>query len=249
MDFTNKFSWIAIFSALSFLFCLASVSSAGEEEYIIEKKAVYRVPPEGKRQKIKDVEIKKAAKGAILWFAVDPDINEAMAGSESRIYFFDAQEKPLYFLSFEYAGILRDIFFSPDGKQMALDAGTGVVGDLTLYDFEGSERKASFRGLSAPVWLDSQRFVFTMDEPDAEARLSATDYAGWASVVVYDTATGKIVPVMKATETKNYMLDSVDLAKGKLQVTETSVKSKEDWADGDKYRGKKISVAIPPATR
>jgi hypothetical protein len=221
------------------------MSSAAEEKYILEKKVVYRVNAEGKRQKIDDISIMTGAKGAILWFAVDKYINEAMEGSQSGIYFFEDKEKPLFFLPYEGAGTVADILFSPDGKQIVLDDGTWIVRQFILYDFKKTEKKASLRGMSRLMWLDSSRLAFTFDEPDAEQRTSTTDFDAWTSVVVYDTIAEKIIPVIKATETKNYRLDGADLDKGELRLTETSVNNKKDWADPEKHEVKEITVKMP----
>jgi hypothetical protein len=228
------------------------VSFAAEEKYVLEKGTVHRVRADGKRQRIEDVhvmasEIDGGAKGSISWFAVDPDENDAMQGSKSGIYFFDEKNKPLFFMPFEYATMIGGIFFSDDGKQMLLDVGTWVVRNYILYDFKGTKGKTSFMGMTDPIWLDPHRFAFTMVEPDAEPRPSETDFDGWTSVVVYDTAIEEVVPVIQATETKNYLLTGVNWEKDELEITETSVKNEADWVDHEKHQNKKITAPFPAA--
>ena len=252
VNFTKRFSWVIVFCAVFVLFCFPVESYAAGEKYVLEKGTVHRVKSDGKRQKIEDVDIRSfeingGAGGGIFWFCVDPNENEAMKGSEIGIYFFDENEKPLFFMPYEDAWIVGDIIFSDDGKQMVLDVGTWVVRGLTLYDFKATEEKASFTGMSGLIWLDPYRFAFTMVEQDAEPRISATDFDGWTSVMVYDTAIKELVPVIKATETANYMLTGVDREKDELQMTETSVKTKMDWADYEKYEDKEIVAQIPAA--
>jgi hypothetical protein len=251
MKFVKKFSWkIGFLAALVSFCCFAAF--AAEEKYVLEKETVYRVKSDGKRQKIEDAGImafgiEGGAKGGIFWFAVDPEANESMKGSKGGIYFFDDKDKFLWFLPYDDAATVSNILFSPDGKQMVLDAGTWVIRDYILHNFKETEEKASFTGTSEPIWIDAHRFAFTMVESDAEPRPSATDFDGWTSVVVYDTAAKEIVQVTKATETKNYALTEVDWDKEELRITETSVKNKADWADMEKQEDRELTVPFPPA--
>ena len=255
MSFARKFTWAFVFCAVAVLFCFVAESRAAQkkqEKYVLEKETIYRVKADGKRQKIEDVDvmafgINGGADGGIFWFIVDPEANEAMKGSKSGIYFFDDKDKPLFFLPYEDASMVSNIIFSPDGKQMVLDEGSWVVRDYSLFDFKKTEGKATFTGMTEPIWLDPHRFAFTMVESDAEPRPSATDFDGWTSVVVYDTAVEEIVPVMKATKTKNYMLTGADWDNDELQITETSVKKWEDWGDPEKHQDKEITEPFPAA--
>ena len=253
MKFEEKFSWKIGFFAVLVSFCFAAfVAAAEEEKYVLEKETVYRVKSDGKRQKIEDASImafgsEGGAKGGIFWFAVDPEANESMEGSKGGIYFFDDKDKFLWFLPYDDAAQVSNILFSPDGKQMVLNAGTWIIRDYVLHNFKETKEKASFTGTSEPTWLDANRFAFTMVESDVEPRPSESDFDGWTSVVVYDTVAKEIVPVMKATETKNYELTEVDWDKDELHITETSVKNKADWADTEKRENKELTVPFPPA--
>jgi len=219
VSFTKK--WSVVFCVMAILFCSAVSSFAAEEKYILEKETVYRVNAEGKRQKIEDVnvvpfEFEKGVKSG-AWFAVDSEMNDAMEGSENGIYFFDDKDEPLFFLPFGDASYVSGIIFSPDGRQILLDTGTWVVRHYILYDFKKTKEKASFSGMDNPIWIDPSRFAFTMVEPDAEPRPSATDFDGWTSVVVYDTAAKKIV------------------------------KTKADWANPEKFLNKELTAPFPAA--
>ena len=250
MSFTKK--WAVAICAMFVLFSVTRESFADTEKYILEKEAVYRVKDDGTRLKIEDVNImavgiNAGADGGIFWFGVDPNTNEAMEGSASGIYFFDDKEKPLFYMPYEDAGMVGGIFFNNDCTQMVLDMGTWVVRDLILYDFKGTEAKSSFTGMGDPVWIDNHRFAFSMVDSEAEPRPAATDYTGWTSVVVYDSAVKETVQVMKATEVKDYTLNGVDWDKNELRITETSVASKADWADPEKQQDKEITVPFPAA--
>ncbi len=247
MNSARKFSWKVVCCTLLALLCLAATAFAAKETYVLEKETVYRVAPDGTRQKIENVDVMPAENVGIFWVAVDPENNEEMKGSEGGIYFFDDKDQPLFFLPYEDAATVGNIFFSPDGKQMVMDTGTWVVRDLFLYDFKATEAKATLTGMYDPIWLDPHRFAFTMVESDKEPRPVESDFDGWTSIVVYDTAVAQIVPVIEATETQNYLLTGADLDKGELKVTETSVKQKADWADLDKQEDKEISVPLPAA--
>ena len=252
VNYTKKFSWIVVFCAVLVLFCFAADSFAAAEKYVLEEGEVFRVKSDGKRQKIEDVGITEAglnggAGGSIYWFSVDPNENEAMEGSESGIYFFDANGKPLFYMPYEDAGMVGSVLFSNDGKQIVLDVGTWVVREFILFDFKNTKVKTSFTGMGELVWLDDYRFAFAMVEPDAEPRQSATDFDGWTSIMVYDTAIKELTPIIKATETANYTIIGVVREKEELIVTETSVKTKQEWADYEKYQEKEISVPFPAA--
>ena len=41
------------------------------------------------------------------------------------------------------------------------------------------------------------------------------------------------------------MLDGADLGKGELRIAETSVRTKNDWADYERYQEKEITVKAP----
>ena len=251
MSCAKRFSWRVIFCASLLLLCFAASAFAAGDSYVLEDGKVFRVDSAGQRKQIETVDVMASALGdgkGISWFAVDPNVNEEeMAGSESGVYFFDYKDDLLFFMPFEDAGIIGNIFFSPDGKQMVMDTGTWVVRDFMLYNFKETKEKISLTGMGDPIWIDAHRFAFTYVEPDAEPRPSETDFDGWLSIVVYDTAINEMVPVMKATETQNYYLDDADIEKGELNITETSVKAKADWADMDKQEDKEISVPFPAA--
>ncbi|MCL2029151.1 MAG: hypothetical protein FWG97_01875 [Deltaproteobacteria bacterium] len=250
---------IAVFLVMSALAVSSATSVADEgksfaaqEKYTLEKETVYRVKADGKRVEIEDANVTMVgtnggADGTIFWFIVDPNVNEAMEGSESGIYFFGDEDNLLFFMPYEDADMLNGIYFNENCKQMVLEAGTWVVQSYFLYDFKKTEKKASFRGTTGPIWIDPHRFAFTMVEPDVEPRPSGTDFDGGTSVVVYDTAVEETVPVMKATETINYELTDVDRNNYELQITETSVKTKEDWADPKKHQEKKLTAPFPAA--
>ena len=219
---------------------------AADEEFFLENKVVYRKRANEKPEKIEEANVNITAldNKTILWFVANPEVMEC---SRMGIYFFDDEEIPLFFLPHDFAFWVNDVvIFSPDGKQMVVGYGTTVVWSYDLYDFKKIEKKASFDGMTRPRWLDSHRFALTMVEPDAEPpRDNGSEFNGWTSVVVYDTETGKITPVMKATETQDYMLVGADLGKGELRISETSVRTKDDWPDYKKYQKKEITVKAP----
>jgi hypothetical protein len=247
---TNKLSLAVITCIISFYLCFAASSYAVEDKYVLEKETVYRVSVDGKRQKIEDIdilvsEIEGDTTERIFWFSVDSAENDSMKGSKSGIYFFDEKDNLHFFLPNEHPSMVSEILFSPFGEQMVLDSGTGVIREFALYDFKDTKKKASLRGMSSLVWIDQHRFVFTMDEPNVKSRVSATDYDGWSSVVVYNTVTGEITPVMTATKTRNYWLEVVNWCNRELHIAETSVENEQDWSDGEKYRENKITMPFP----
>jgi hypothetical protein len=256
MMFSNfsKF-FLRSFAVCTVLFVLlaAGTALAAEDTYVLEGESVYRVRG-AKKTLIEEAEIMAhgingGADGGIFWFAVDPVAYESMANTKGGIYFFDEKGKSLKVLPYEDAAMVSNIYFSDDGKQMVLDEGTWVVRDFSLYDFKSLKKKAEFTGMDSIFWLDNSRFAFTLVEPDAEPRPSATDFDGWTSVVVFDTLDGQntTIPVMKATETKNYLLTGVDSEEQEFQITESSVKNKADWADMEKVTEKELSVPYPAA--
>jgi len=222
----------------------AACSDSAEEKYILENRVIYRVKADGQRRKIDSFNVRASADGTILWFSVYDDMQEATCGSESGVYFFDDKEQPLFYLPWVGAGVVADIYFSPDNKQMVLDGGTWVIREFILYDFNKTEVKAEFRGLDSLIWLDSHRFAFTLPEPNEPRRPTPYDPDDWRSVVVYDTATKTIIPVIKAIETRDYTLVDADLSKGTLQIIERSVKNIEDWAESE-YQEKEITLKAP----
>ena len=126
--------------------------------------------------------------------------------------------------------------------------GADVSQEVTLYDFVGFKKKATFRAIGSATWIDHARFVFTKEDRSKGPRgASAPHQEGWVSVVVYDTAIEEEVPVMEATATKDYLLDGIDYEEGTMTIIERSVKDVKDWNDEQKVQDNVITAPFPAA--
>ncbi|MBL3592324.1 MAG: hypothetical protein JMJ93_02300 [Synergistaceae bacterium] len=218
------------------------------QEYVLEKGQVYRVGPGGEKILLEDEEpgLSATNRGIYSWVLVDPELSEAMKGSTSGIYFFDEKEYPLGFLPFEGAAYC-DVAFSPDGEMIAVNFGTDMTQDILLYQFDGFEKKATFRGLGSAAWIDAFRFVFTRDDASKGPRSDGLGQEGWISVVIYDAAMGEEIVIKEATETEDYLLCGVNVDEETLEILGRSVKTEEDWKDEEKIEDVEIVVPIPAA--
>jgi hypothetical protein len=244
----RKALW-TLLGALLGMGALVGVALAAQETYELRDGGIYRVDAAGKATLVKDMEPGRFGtdKGVYAWIIVDGELSEAMVGSEKGFYFFDEGEKPLGFLPFDGAGFC-DISFSSDAAQMIVNFGADVSQEVTLYDFVGFKKKATFRAIGSATWIDHARFVFTKEDRSKGPRgASAPHQEGWVSVVVYDTAIEEEVPVMEATATKDYQLDGIDYEEGTMTIIERSVKDVKDWNDEQKVRDNVITAPFPAA--
>jgi hypothetical protein len=234
----------------------ASLAGGSGETYAIDSKGkdtkVYRVTPGGERVEIEmpkgedpAVTAKLGNTGGITWLRVD-DRHEGMEDSRLGVYLFGENDNLLSFLPSEarpYA-----IIFAPDMKHALLLSQWDYRSYSSAVDLYGSaEKKASFGFLGGDVqWMDSDRFVFTMLEPDKTRapRPGGEANKNWTSVAVMDTD-GKLSRLMAATETKNYMFGDVYMDEKKLTIYETTVKDKKDWADTEKQNVEELTVPFP----
>lgn len=186
----------------------AAGAFAAEESYILKEGRVYRVSA-GKETLLEDEEPGRNStdKGLYSWILVDPELNEAMKGSESGIYFFLGEDGKLAgFMPLEAAGF-SELQFSPDGEKFLVSWGADAVQELSLYVFDGFVRKALFTALGPCAWLDPHRFVFTRDETGKGSRGKAVEQQeGWLSVALYDSALKELTVLREATETQDYII-------------------------------------------
>ncbi len=222
---------------------------AGQEAYMLEDEKVYRVYSDGNRELLEEEFPGQCAteRGLFFWVVVDPELSEAMEGSEKGIYFFDEGENPRGFLPFEGAAYCS-VLFSPDGERFLLSCGTSVSQEISLYTFEDLQKKNSFQAIGFVEWIDFARFVFSLDDAAKGRRGDAMDQQeGWLSVMLYDTLMEELFPVMEATETKDYMYISVDAEKDEIWILERSVENVEGWNDENAIEDRELSVPIPAA--
>ncbi len=222
---------------------------ADQEAYVLEDEKIYRVYADGNRELLEEEFPGQCGteQGLFFWVVVDPELSEAMEGSERGIYFFDEQENPRGFLPFEgasYCGVL----FSPDGERFLLSCGTSVSQEISLYTFEDLQKKNSFQAVGFVEWIDFARFAFTQDDVAKGRRGDALDQQeGWLSVMVYDCFMEELFLVQEATETQDYMLIGIDVEQDALHILERSVENVEGWNDENAIEDRELSVPIPAA--
>jgi len=222
---------------------------ADQETYVLEDEKIYRVYADGNRELLEEEFPGQCGteQGLFFWVVVDPELSEAMEGSERGIYFFDEQENPRGFLPFEGASYCS-VLFSPDGERFLLSCGTSVSQEISLYTFEDLQKKNSFQAVGFVEWIDFARFVFSLDDIAKGRRGDAMDQQeGWLSVVVYDTLMEELFPVAEATETKDYMYITMDVEEDEILILERSVERVEDWDDENAIEDREFSVPIPAA--
>ncbi len=237
---------LCIFGMILFI---PSAVLAGQETYILDHDMVYRVDADGNRALLEEEQPGQYAteKGLYSWILVDPELSDAMEGSESGIYFFDESETSLGFLPFQGAAYCA-IAFSPDGERFLVSFGTDVSQEIILYNLEGFEKKISFNGSGFAEWIDFARFAFTLDDATKGPRSKALDQQkGWLSVAVYDSLMEELFSVMEATETQDYMLIGANTESDMLEILERSVENARNWNEEEKIQEREISVPIPAA--
>ena len=253
MEYAAKFSRVMF--VLAAVILLTAAAAAAEETYVIDSKGesvrVFRVSADGKRLEIEGQYVGVSGEeSGVFWLHVDGGKygRNEMTGSQSGIYFFDQHDKPLWFLPYEEE--VNDVSFSPGLKHVLIVKSGLVVSDLTLFSFGDAAKKASFESLTGPYWIDENRFASDMVEPDKGLRPmppdSLEDFEGWSSIVICG-AEGKITRLFEATETKNYMLYSVDMDEKTFLIYEITVKSEQDWADWEKWLQEELTVPFPEA--
>ena len=231
------------------VFLFGSAAFADQETYTLEGDMIYRIDKGGERTLLKEEQPGRSAtdSGVFSWILVDPELSDAMAGSESGIYFFDESGMFWDFLPLEGAAYC-DVSFSPDGERFLISRGTDVSQTLFLYTFADMKRQVVLDIVAPAVWMDFARFVFTLDDGEKGRRGDALDQQkGWLSVMVYDTLMEEVFPVAEATETTDYMLLGIDFESGNLEIGERSVEDVEDWNHEEKILDRNISVPMPAA--
>jgi len=253
MLLVKKFLVSIVVLVMGLFFGLAASGAGFEpEKYVVDEGLLFSIDSQGKKTQFEGAEVVevKGDFGTRYWLAGDPNANGANEGLykgwTSGIYFFGADGKFISCLEYEDAQ-MSYVNFSPDGAQFTLDTGTYVDRDYKLYSFDSLELKKSFYGVSTLEWLDPVRMTFTIIDKDKKERAKDYDIPGWLSVVVYDTAAEALETVAAATETEDFMLESVDQEAGDLVITKISVKSQKDWADEKKRKNEQIRVPIPAA--
>lgn len=231
------------------IFILSAAACAEVGDYILKDGKIYRV--DGKKETLlEDDEPGRARTDAGLysWILVDPELSEGMKNSKPGIYFFIGEdEKPLAFLPIEQAGACM-IEFSPSGEKLLISRGVEFWQDLILYFVENGKfvKKKSFISAAHSFWIDPHRFIFTSIDKDKGPRTKEED-DWWNSPALYDTVENDLVILKNATETKNYFITGYDYETGVIDITESSVKNKNDWSDPDKIEYKEITVETPAA--
>ena len=245
---------IMVLLGVSFVSAFAGTCAAAgfdAAKYVVDDGLLFAVDAKGGMEQVEGAEVVEAQTegGVIYWLAADPNAdgsNENMyKGWKSGIYFFGSDGKFISCLEKEDAGTCY-VWFSPDGKQFALDSGTYVDRDYELYAFDGLALKKSFRGI-ALAWLGPLRFAYSAIDTAKGRRHEDADIPGWMSVVVCDTSDDSSVTALEATNTEDFMMDAVDLDTDELIVTKFSVENEGDWGDDEKTSVENIRIPIPAA--
>ena len=242
----------AVWFCVSFVpfFCLDQRLLRTRKPIRLEGDMIYRIDKNGERTLLNEEEPGWCAteSGTFSWILVDPELSDAMEGSESGIYFFDESGMFWDFLPLEGAAYC-DVSFSPDGERFLVSRGTDVSQTLFLYTFADMKRHTAFDIVGPAVWMDFARFAFTLDDGEKGRRGDALDQQeGWLSVMVYDCFMEELFPVQEATETQDYMLIGIDVdQQGVLYILERSVEGVEGWNDENAIEDREFSVPIPAA--
>ena len=139
--------------------------------------------------------------------------------------------------------------FSPSGEKLLVSRGVEVNQDLWLYFIEDGKKfvkKASFNSMGHSFWIDPHRFLF--NSIDLKKGTRTKDGDDWrCSSALYDSAVEELIILKEATETKDYIITGCDHDEGTIDITEGSVKNKNDWSDPDKIQYNEITIPFPTA--
>ena len=176
--------------------------------------------------------------------------------SERGVRFFGAGGTNIAFLPVQAR--FRDIQFSPDGSKVAV-AREDYDGPTiySLYDVPRASKYTTLKEIASYHvilgefdWLDAHRCVFTQVEGVRQgAAAGMTSYGQKLSVAPFDAASGKIILLKKAADTRNFSLSGVDSDEGIIRIYEQSVASANDWSDEKKIRERGVAIPIPPAAK
>lgn len=129
---------------------------------------------------------------------------------------------------FQGSGFDRGVSWSPGGKYILVESGTGAEGALTVYKFTTGERLSSF-GDGPMVWLDDENVVMSKLTQVNPPRPNETDKG--SSLAKVNVVTGKFQILMPADESNDYGLVSV---KGNcLEYSHDQVQTQDQWEDLD----------------
>ncbi len=242
---------LRVTAALLVLILAAGCAWGAEGDYLVKGDQVYRA--EGGAQKlITDMEphgrINTDA-GIWSWLLVDPELSDAMKGSESGVYFFRGEDDaPAGFLPMKNA-IACMLEFSPSGEKLLISNGNEAKQDLGYYVLEESGhfvKKAAFVSAGYVFWIDPHRFLFTVIDAKKGPR-SKTGDDWWYSAALYDTVENELTVIKKATPVKNYIISGCDYEGGTMDITEGSVKIPGDWSKPGRIKYRELNVPIPAA--
>lgn len=185
------------------------------------------------------------------WAVIGTGTSEVVTKEETGVWFFGEHGEFITNIFLENEKEYQDLLWSPAGDRLVLVRGIEGEQDLVFELYaEYMEKKAEFRGLRASLaWLeDGMRFVFTrIDDIREGVAPSDLPHGLKLSVVLYDSAIEEVIPLKESTHTKNFSFDSVSEDGEHIALTETSVRSPEEWGEEEKIKEREIKVPMPAA--
>jgi hypothetical protein len=173
-------------------------------------------------------------------------VAEVGGGAEAAV--LGKEGKCLAAVPLDGPSALHDASLSPDGKYLALEAGSSVRMDvfLEVWSLEGGGRLAeipSWRGAGA--WIGPGRLALTRLDGQREGALLNSPEGAALSVCVLDAASKRLEALRESTPAESFLLESAE--GGKLRILKLSASSPGDWAGegGGEIKAETIEVDAP----
>jgi hypothetical protein len=174
-------------------------------------------------------------------------------GLAAGLYVFNADGSLAAFTPNDAAEMCSDVRFSPNGKILAMDAGSSPARDWFFYSYPDMKPMGNIGWIMVPdkPWLtwvgDRGVLVSYADLDDVLGRECGYDPCGPVSVNYFDFGSGKLSTLLKGTGLCDYSVSGLAEDGKTAQVDALCVKSLGDWKEypGDDVPRKQTTVKLP----
>ena len=167
------------------------------------------------------------------FLGVGPDEAKEL-GMAPGLYIFKGEGKPVAFAATDKAGFCADVTISPNGKILAMDAGTSLVRDWFFFSYPEMKPLGDTVYYLTPdtpaiIWAGETGALVSTMNVDGHGRSCGYDPCGPVSVSYYDIGTHKAVKLLPGTDLCDYTLTG--LANGGLEAAaaELCLPSPKEW--------------------
>lgn len=189
--------------------------------------------------------------GTKMFFLALGEDDAGSQGLQAGLYIFENQGRPLAFAPTPEAEYCADVRLSPDGRILAMDAGTWLVRSWFFFSFPDLKPIGDCAYYQIPdhpdlIWVaDRGVLVSTMDEAGHQR---SCDYApcGPVSVKYYAFETLKVKTLWLGTDLCDYTLTGLQDDGQTVTATELCLPSAKAWETvPDPAPTKKVTVKLP----